>query len=360
MLLLAAACALGTPACGSGATACGAGLASCDAAGGATCQTDLATSDKHCGRCGHDCLGGGCVAGACQAASFGGSPPDDQPWGLAVDESGVYWATSKGASIRKRARGAAAAVTVSTAPAGTADLEQHSVAVGGGKVYWASPGGKLFRASTAGGAAETVAPEAGPVAADANNAWFIRPSDGSVWKVPHGGAPAKIASAQAGPRDIAADANGVFWVDNGTAANQYADGSIVRLLPDGTVVEFSSSEVAPESLGVGSGAVYWSNKAGELRGKAITAPLAATLPITPRYGVAAIQVEGTRLTFLAASGSSPQPPSAATGGYFQTIDLTNPQAAQVVYSRYPARAAANDAAAYYFAVGFLGVQFIVR
>lgn len=36
-----------------------------------TCVADLQTDPKHCGRCGHDCLGGACQAGVCKATSVG-------------------------------------------------------------------------------------------------------------------------------------------------------------------------------------------------------------------------------------------------------------------------------------------------
>ena len=367
ILLLAAVCAWGLPACGGGsaaATACDAGFATCDTAAGSSCQTSLADTDKNCGRCGHDCLGGGCSAGTCQESGLVSAPPDDQPWGMGVDESGVYWATAKGGTVRKLAKDAAfvtrsgVPVTLATVAAGSADLEQHSLAVGGGKVYWASPGGTLYRVSTAGGAAETVAGEASAIAADASNAYFIKPSDGSIWKVPHAGVPSRVASAQAAPLDIAADASSVFWVNNGTAANHNTDGSVQRLLPDGTIIEVSSGEVAPEVLGAGSGQVYWCNKAGELRGKALTAQAASTVAGTLAFGTAAMQIEGTQLTYLTSSTSSAQP-GAPRGGALLTLDLSQARPTPV-YHRTNARAAAHDSVSYYLALGYLGIGFLVK
>lgn len=54
---------------------------SSEAAADAGCASDLVADPKNCGRCGHDCLGGTCMAGACQ------------PIRLAVDRSNLLWMT---------------------------------------------------------------------------------------------------------------------------------------------------------------------------------------------------------------------------------------------------------------------------
>src|SRR6185503_20241180 len=45
------------------------------------------TDPKHCGRCNHDCLGGGCFVGACQATSVVTGAPN---W-FVVDSTYVYF-----------------------------------------------------------------------------------------------------------------------------------------------------------------------------------------------------------------------------------------------------------------------------
>src|SRR5204863_7458423 len=35
------------------------------------CKADLQTSKQHCGRCNHDCGGGDCMGGKCQAVQLG-------------------------------------------------------------------------------------------------------------------------------------------------------------------------------------------------------------------------------------------------------------------------------------------------
>jgi hypothetical protein len=79
-------------ACANGFT-CSGGLCTCTGAGLSNCTTactNLLTDSNHCGACGHSCLGGLCLAGACQpvavTAALSGPP---QVFG--VDNDNVYF-----------------------------------------------------------------------------------------------------------------------------------------------------------------------------------------------------------------------------------------------------------------------------
>src|SRR5215472_1277771 len=52
--------------------------------------TDFNTDALNCGRCGHSCLGGACTAGACQPLVV--SSNEANPYIMAADDTGVYWA----------------------------------------------------------------------------------------------------------------------------------------------------------------------------------------------------------------------------------------------------------------------------
>ena len=56
------------------------------------CFADLMTDAKNCGRCGHDCLGGTCAAGKCQAVQIGGIP-NTPLFHLAVSDQYVFVST---------------------------------------------------------------------------------------------------------------------------------------------------------------------------------------------------------------------------------------------------------------------------
>src|SRR5262245_1510651 len=66
-------------------------LADGGAGSAVSCEgVDVASSAAHCGRCGHDCLGGACVLGRCQPVAIAINRVN--PHGLAVDANGVvYW-----------------------------------------------------------------------------------------------------------------------------------------------------------------------------------------------------------------------------------------------------------------------------
>jgi hypothetical protein len=51
--------------CEDGNCVCTGGFDDCDGSPENGCETDLASSEDHCGACGHGCLGGGCSGGRC-------------------------------------------------------------------------------------------------------------------------------------------------------------------------------------------------------------------------------------------------------------------------------------------------------
>lgn len=54
---------------------------------------DTQSDSKNCGACGHDCLGGACSNGQCQATVFATTTDPQVPW-LALDATRVLWLTS--------------------------------------------------------------------------------------------------------------------------------------------------------------------------------------------------------------------------------------------------------------------------
>jgi hypothetical protein len=100
------------------------GVPACNAA-------DVATDPHHCGRCGHDCLGGACVAGKCQSVVLKNAleNPDD----LAFDSTYVYVSTrANGAVVRIAKDGSGATAIV------TGQQETRGVALDGQNLYWSN------------------------------------------------------------------------------------------------------------------------------------------------------------------------------------------------------------------------------
>lgn len=79
------------PSAGAGAGASDAGSRTVGDAGDAGCgdAATLASDEHNCGRCGHDCLGGACVAGQCQALQLASGEGEID--GLAIAPTHIYW-----------------------------------------------------------------------------------------------------------------------------------------------------------------------------------------------------------------------------------------------------------------------------
>jgi hypothetical protein len=79
------ACLTGFTCTGSGSCTCAAGKTACP-----TACTDLQSDSGNCGTCGHDCLGGTCVSGACQPVGITGTL-STPPQVFGVDSQYVYY-----------------------------------------------------------------------------------------------------------------------------------------------------------------------------------------------------------------------------------------------------------------------------
>ena len=77
----------GSDAAGDTVIVCEGGTEDCDGDPANGCE-DLSSDPKHCGSCGHDCLGGACEQGACQPVLLASGLL--RPFGLAKDDDFVY------------------------------------------------------------------------------------------------------------------------------------------------------------------------------------------------------------------------------------------------------------------------------
>lgn len=190
--------------CGSCATACSATfscVASACACAGAlpnacagACK-NFQTDPNNCGACGHDCLGGGCSAGACQPVLIGTIA--GMGTGLSVEQGAVFFAAGGTSAYKCSASGCAGnpfAVANGFTTAGT--------------VFADVPSGFVFVADQNGGALVKINP--------------------------NGGARLFTITAQTNARGSAADGNFVYWGATNTIgrANKF-DGSGVTTVASG-------------------------------------------------------------------------------------------------------------------------------
>ena len=97
--------------------------------GSTNCTADLQTSAQHCGRCGHDCLGGECSAGKCLPKILASGLVN--PNAIALDATHVYTTTYGDGRVIRAAKDGS-----SFAPIATGMKYSSGVGVAGNTLYW--------------------------------------------------------------------------------------------------------------------------------------------------------------------------------------------------------------------------------
>ncbi len=194
-----------------------------------------------------DCPKTGCVPSYTTLAM--GQPA---VWGVAVDDSYVYWTNQGPPSPVCRAPLSGGPVENLGTPGDSAD----NIVVSAGRVFYAGGQG-LTSVPTTGGTATVLygAPGAQAVAADGVNVYFTT-SDGMVAQIPvAGGAVTTLATGQANPvlLGLTVSATNVYWAAS-------ADGTIVTApIGGGAVTTLATGQPGPTGIAVDANYVYWSN-----------------------------------------------------------------------------------------------------
>lgn len=245
------------------------------AEGGAACSSDINSDPKNCGRCGHDCLGGGCSGGTCQPIVLAA----DQlaPSEIAIDATHVYFAASAGNAVLR--------VPLAGGPVETLAQDNgvsSNIAVDDGFVYYMTffgIGGQICRVPKTGAA------DAGPevlaatgnygmpfiAADDANIYWTTgrfagTTQSGSLYSVAKiGGSVVKLNVATSAPTtSVAADDTNIYFAN--------AQGRMLAVSKTGTVTLLGLSQAGATGLLADGKKVYWANSgAGSI--KAIDKPV---------------------------------------------------------------------------------------
>lgn len=289
-------------------TACKDGACDCLMAVEAYCGdkcVDIFTSADHCGGCDHSCQGGSCVGGLCASAKLVDN--QEEPYGLAVDDTYVYWTTSGVADSvyrkkladasapellannQKRPRELAlatdadfkgvvwanngladigAAIVGAKAPGMPTTLATSmkdgvfAIAVVGKNVFWLNRDeGDLWSAvltatlDTTNKKLASLLGQPWDLAADSAFVYVTTYTTGEVRRIPAGGGTPKVLAKGLGnPTGIAIDAKYAYFAAENT-------GEISRVLVDGSAAAtvLATGQLKPAHLTIDDKYVYWTN-----------------------------------------------------------------------------------------------------
>ncbi|SRR5579883_300551 len=240
---------------------------------------DLQIDENNCGRCGHDCQGGSCLAGQCQPIVLASN--QGHPSGIALSPTNVYWTNN-------------------------------------------SPTGSVAMTSTAGGAVTTLASDQNSpigISIDASNAYWVNygsaaAPDGAVMRCALagcGGSPTPVASGRTAPWSITLSNGDLFWTEG------------VSVFKNGSTLAAEINN--PYALLIASSIAIWTDSIGRIQtclvGGCAGNPTAITPSVnTASYGLATDSVylywsnsvggtiqkatlSGGNLSILAAAQASP-------------------------------------------------------
>ncbi len=262
------------------------GGASGDAGPPAPCdESKLQTDSMHCGRCGHDCLGGECRSGVCQPVLVQGGLTN--PATLTFDTQNLYVASEGDGTVRRIPKSGGQPDVLAI---GQEDV--HGIAIDGTDLYWSN----LDFAGDGGG-----------------EYW------GAVWHCELPGCTPKTPVAFG---DYAADvqfSNGLlFFAENN-------GGAVRKVQPDGTGLTLLAEPTKPLHLAVDGQHVYFTTNNATLRRVPIAGGADETVgPIEYGGQVGFVRLDNERV-YWAYSGSDPP----YTGYVFSQpkADLTAPKIA---------------------------------
>ena len=271
---------------------------------GAPCDTQ---SDTHnCGACGHDCLGGQCMAGVCQPVVLwpGDSGGGGQPYDLAQDDAYLYWTDISNHTVLRTSKTTGA--TIDLVPSSFTSLFPRGISVDdAGAVYWGDMS-EIWRCAKTGCTSDPV----DVVSTGLDGVYSLAVDDVALYwsensteilsahKFGTGESPSVLWEGDASANAVATDGTRVYFTAD--------DGLLRGMLVDGGAGFSIGTAGSAASLGVtlNGGVVYWTIEDpahGQVMG-------ASTTDLSP-YGIAAQQQyptwvasDGTSVFWLTFSG----------------------------------------------------------
>ncbi len=188
--------------------------------GAVTCNAAIATDPLNCGRCGHSCLGAGCVGGRCQPVTLATVA---SPYELTVDATDVYWTDKgRGTAVPNVSRCAKSGGPVANVVTGSANADPSSLVVAAGRVVFTDGDGNTVLSCLLPGSGcsdkQSQTGESTPkgIAWNGTTVYWVNNASGNVRS---GDStvqmPAFFAMGEVGLSRIAADATHVFWTVTG-------------------------------------------------------------------------------------------------------------------------------------------------
>lgn len=238
---------------------CPGGFDSCE--GGPTCGTNLSTSADHCGACGRSCLGGACTNGRCPVQTL--TSVGTRPYGIAIDDTQVYYADRDEGILRKLPKDGGPPVTLASSQTRISFVAADPGATG--FIYFTrnSGDGGVSKVPKSGGPAVTLAsaPWAWEIAIDESYVYFTTggpenppaSASGSLQRVPKtGGAATRLATTSVEPGSIALDEDSIYFTDKLAQTVSRLD----RASPS-SVELISDSQAGPDDIAIEGENLFW-------------------------------------------------------------------------------------------------------